>query len=193
MTDISNPNWPEELLEPIINDRRNLIDHYKYWKEEAIIADLDQRRHSFAVICENLANDFNVGTTVRNCNAFLAKEIWIIGRRGWDKRGAVGTYKYQHVHYAPTSVEVIEDFRARDYHIVAIDNQEGASNIYDYHWAEKTLMIFGQEQIGVSPESLSLADECLYIPQFGSTRSLNVGVASGMAMFSWIGQHGKSA
>lgn len=173
----------------MVEDRRNVIDHYKYWTDDAIRADLDTKRHSFAILCENLAHDFNIGTVIRNANAFLACEVWIAGRRSWDRRGAVGTYNYEHLHHAKTSTEVIEDFRARGYEIIALDNQEGAENIYSYQWPEKALMVFGQEQIGVSPEALALSDRCVYIPQFGSTRSLNVGVASGLAMFSWIGQH----
>ena len=189
MSDIINPSWPNDLIEPMLQDRRNVIDHYKYWHTDAIRADLDKRRHSFAVLTENLAHDFNIGTVIRNANAFLASEVWIAGRRSYDRRGAVGAYHYENISYAPTSAEVIKDYKLRGYTIVAMDNQDGANNIYSYDWPEKSLMIFGQEQIGISPEALALANDCLYIPQFGSVRSLNVGVASGLSMFSWAARH----
>ena len=186
----SNP-WPKQLSDPddLPQDRRNLIDPYKYWSEEAVIADLDTRRHQFVVLCENLAYDFNISTVVRNANAFLAAEVWICGRRQWDKRGAVGTHKYQHMRFSPDAREVVEEHRERGYEIIAVDQTKSALNLHGYSWPEKSLMVFGQEQIGISPWLLQAADQVVFIPQWGSTRSINVGVASGLAMNSWAMQH----
>lgn len=167
------------------DDPRNLIDHYKYWEDDAIRAALDKKRFPFAVLCENFGNDFNISTVIRNANAFTAKEVWICGRRKWDKRGAVGTYHYEHIKYAETSLEVILAFKEQGYKIVAVDMVDNAANINDYTWREKTLMIFGQEQLGVSQEALDNADDVVYIPQYGSTRSINVGTAAGIAMNSY--------
>ncbi len=112
-----------------------------------------------------------------------------LGCRTWDKRGAVGAYHYEHVSKAPDSLEVINSYKDQGYSIVVLDNQDGAENMCDFKWPEKSLMVFGQEQIGVSPWAQEAADHCVYIPQWGSVRSLNVGVASGLAMFSWASQH----
>jgi len=186
----SYSQWPAELqgVPELAEDRRNVIDYYKYWQTEAIKADLDQKRHPFAVMVENLAIDFNIGTVLRNANAFLAERVWISGHSKWDRRGAMGVQNYEHISKTRDSLEVIDQYRQDGYAIVAIDNQPGSKDITQFEWPEKSLMIFGQEQIGVSPWSLAASDHMVYIPQWGSVRSLNVGVASGVAMFSWASQ-----
>jgi len=186
---MENPRWPDPEL--LATDHRNVIDHFKYWDNEAIRAVLDEVRHPFGVVLENFAQDFNVATSVRNANAFLAREVWITGRKRYDRRGAMGTYHYQHVLHAEDSVAPIERYRAEGYQVVCVDNLDGAADIHRHTWAEHTLMIFGQEQIGVSPDALARADHVLYIPQYGSTRSINVGVASGIAMNAWCAQWGR--
>lgn len=167
-------------------DRRNVIDHFKYWSDEAIKVALDERRLPFAIMLENFAHDFNIACAIRNGNAFSTGEVWIVGRRKWDKRGAVGTYKYEHIHYADTSEEVIERFRERGYRIVAVDNLDGACELQRYRWEPKSLMMFGQESIGLSQRALDLADDLVYIPQTGSTRSINVGAASAVLMYDYV-------
>jgi tRNA G18 (ribose-2'-O)-methylase SpoU len=183
---LTNPRFPANLDQtPPDQDRRNVIDHFKYWSDEAIRAALDQNRRPFSLLLENFAYDFNISSAIRNANAFLAQEIWISGRRKWDKRGAVGVHHYEHVHHARESATVIDDFRNRGYQIVVFDNIDGASDLRDYSWQPETLMIFGQEDIGVSQTALDRADDVVYIPQFGSTRSLNVGCSSGIAMYDY--------
>lgn len=186
MSDLINPNFPTELLDPAVTreDRRNLMDAYKYWEDEAIKADLDTRRHDFAVVLENFAYDFNIATAVRNSNAFLAKEVFVCGKKKWDKRGAVGTYKYQHVFHHFTWEELSPSLEG--YTPVVFDNIDGAENLFDYEWPEKPVMIFGAESVGVSPDALQAAEDVVYIPQFGSTRSLNVGTSSGIAMYDYL-------
>lgn len=175
-------SWPST---DALRDPRNIIDHYKYWETEAIQADLDRRRHRFVCVLENFAHDFNLATCIRSANAFLARDVWIVGRRRWDRRGAMGTHRYERVHHAPDTPSAVERYRQEGYRIVAIDNVEGAGNVMDHSWAEDTVLVFGQEQIGVSPAALAIADDVLYIPQWGSTRSLNVGVAAGIAMYAY--------
>lgn len=189
--EVADTRWPQELADPesLPQDRRNLIDHYKYWEVEAIKADLDKRRHRFVAVCENLCYDFNISTVVRNANAFLAEEVWVCGRKDWDKRGAVGTYHYQHMRHATDTRGAIEELKERGYSIVAVDQAPHAENLHHFNWPVQSAMLFGQEQIGVSPWALEAADHVVYIPQWGSTRSLNVGVASGLAMNSWAMQH----
>jgi tRNA G18 (ribose-2'-O)-methylase SpoU len=182
-----NPNFPDELLKEglSIEDRRNLTDNYKYWRTEAIKADLDTKRHPFAAVLENFAYDFNIATAVRNANAFLASDVFVCGKRKWDKRGAVGTHKYQHVHYYQGWSDLSKKLKEEGFEIVVFDNIPEAKNIFDFKWPEKPAMVFGAESVGVSSDALDAADHVIYIPQFGSTRSLNVGTASGIAMYDW--------
>lgn len=185
-----NNRWPGH--ETIAADPRNVIDHYKYWDTEAIKADLDLRRSDLVVVLENFAGDFNIGSAVRNANAFLAREVVIVGRRNWDRRGATGSHHYEHISHAADVREVTAPLRDQDYRIVAVDNLPQAEAVTEYTFAAKTCLIFGQESIGISPEALEEADDLIYIPQYGSTRSLNVGVASGIVMHEYMrrfGQH----
>jgi tRNA G18 (ribose-2'-O)-methylase SpoU len=169
-------------------DNRNVIDYYKYWNEDAIKASLDKIRFPFIVAIENFDKDFNISTTIRNCNAFTGKEIWILGRKRWDRRGAVGTYHYEHLKFGD-SISAVKDAYP-DHRVVVFENYDEAVDIREYEWHENTIMVFGQESIGVTDEALDLADDVVYIPQFGSTRSLNVGVASGIAMYSYVQSFG---
>lgn len=182
---LQNPNYPKEILERTgRKDNRNVIDHYKYWKEEAIRADLDLSRHPFVVLAENFAHDFNISTLLRNANAFLAEEIWIVGRKVWDNRGSMGANHYQHLRRSRGLSEALENLQG--WTPVVVDNIEGAEPLDTFTWPEKPLMIFGQESIGVSPPAIRAAERAVYIPQYGSVRSLNVGVASGIAMYDFV-------
>lgn len=167
-------------------ETRNIIDHYHYWTTEAIKADLDSKRHNFSIFCCNLGNDFNIATVIRNANAFLAKNIYIYGRKKWDRRGAVGTYKYMNIHHIPENDELsyMELFDNPENEVVAIDNIPEAVNVNTFQWSSKkhTIMVLGQEQIGIAPNILSMCEKFVYIPQYGSVRSLNVGTASGIMM-----------
>jgi tRNA G18 (ribose-2'-O)-methylase SpoU len=182
MDPLSNPNFPPD---DAFADPRNVIDHFKYWRHDAIFAALDARRHEFVVVLENFAYDFNISTAIRNANAFLAREVWIVGRRRFDRRGAMGTHRYQHVHHTKEEPELLLRLKDEGMRIVAVDNIPGASSLIGYPWDPRSVLVFGQEQIGVAPHALDLADDVVYIPQYGSTRSINVGTASGIAMFSY--------
>lgn len=184
--------WPEgEQYDPDLlagGDRRNVIDRYRYWKVAAIVADLDTRRHSFAVAIENWQHDLNIGTVVRTANAFLAQEVIIVGRRRWNRRGAMVTDKYQHIRHV-SSVAELRDYAHGRYTVVAIDNVPGAQRLEDTALPRDSLLFFGQEGPGLTDEAKLGADLVCSIAQFGSTRSINAGVAAGIAMHAWIRQH----
>jgi tRNA G18 (ribose-2'-O)-methylase SpoU len=190
MSNLKNDNFPVEVLTaPTDADTRNVIDYYKYWSVDAIRADLDTKRTQLVIVCENFAKDLNIGTVIRNANAFTAKEIIIAGRRRWDRRGAVGTHSYEklsHVKHVKDMLELYAGLKADGYQIVVMDNIDGSSDIREFDWPAKTAMILGQEDIGVSPIALKAADHVVYIPQFGSTRSINVGSASAIAMYDYM-------
>jgi tRNA G18 (ribose-2'-O)-methylase SpoU len=164
------------------NDTRNIIDHYWYWKQEAIKADLDSKRHNFSILCSNLYNDFNVSCVVRLSNAFLAKELYIYGRRRFDKRGTVGTHHYERLKFIPneTDLNILDN-----YNCVGVDNIEGATPIEDFQYPDNVLLCFGQEQVGLPPEILAKCKSTIYIKQYGSVRSLNVACAAGIVLQDW--------
>jgi len=186
MSSLTNPSYPTAFRELSNSDRRNVVDYYKFVEDQLIRGDLDKKRTQLLLIAENWGYDFNLGTLIRNSNAFVAAGVYIVGRRSFDRRSTVGTHKYEHVHYAENLEPLIQDLKSQDYRIVVMDNIEGSSSICDYCWQEKTVIIFGQEGIGVTPEALRLADDVVFIPQLGSVRSLNVGTASGIAVYDYM-------
>ncbi len=185
--------WPEdarldvELLRH--GDRRNVVDSYRYWRLEAIVAELDTRRHDFAVAIENWEHDMNIGTVVRTANAFLAREVVIVGRRRWNRRGAMVTDRYQHISHVPDATALADLARERGYCVIAVDNLPGAVPLESYALPRNALLLFGQEATGLSDEARAAATATCSIAQFGSTRSINAGVAAGIAMHTWIRQH----
>lgn len=170
-------------------DRRNVVDRYRYWRHEAIVADLDARRHDFHVAIENWQHDLNIGTVVRTANAFLAKEVHIVGRRRWNRRGAMVTDRYQHVRYHATPAELVAWAAAEHLVVVGVDNLPGSIPIETVHLPRACVLLFGQEGPGLSADARSAAALVCSIAQYGSTRSINAGVASGIAMHAWIRQH----
>jgi tRNA G18 (ribose-2'-O)-methylase SpoU len=183
--------WPDDpRLDPELlanGDRRNVSDDYRYWTVEAIVADLDTRRHPFAVAIENWRHDLNIGTVVRTANAFLAREVIIVGRRRWNRRGAMVTDRYQHIRHVETVAELVAS--STDYTVVAIDNLPGALPLESAALPERALLLFGQEGSGLTDEARAAAAVVYSITQYGSTRSINAGVAAGIAMHTWIRQH----
>jgi tRNA G18 (ribose-2'-O)-methylase SpoU len=185
--------WPDDpRLDPdllAVGDRRNVADRYRYWRVEAIVADLDSRRHPFHVAVENWRHDFNIGTVVRNANAFLAGAVHIVGRRRWNRRGAMVTDRYQHVEHHPTVDDLVERAAAAGLTIVGVDNLPGSVPIETVALPRTCLLLFGQEGPGLSPATRRACAQVCSISMFGSTRSINAGVASGIAMHTWVRQH----
>ena len=170
-------------------DRRNVVDRYRYWCVEAIVADLDTTRHPFHVAVENWRHDLNIGTVVRNANAFNAAGVHIIGRRRWNRRGAMVTDRYLHVHHHPDVAAFTTWAAAADLPVIGIDNLPGARPIESFDLPEACVLVFGQEGPGLSEEIRRRAMAVCSIAMFGSTRSINAGVASGIAMHAWIRKH----
>jgi tRNA G18 (ribose-2'-O)-methylase SpoU len=182
-----DPRFDPELL--AAGDRRNVVDRYRYWHTEAIVADLDERRHPFHVAIENWAHDLNIGTVVRNANAFGAAAVHIVGRRRWNRRGAMVTDRYQHVVHHPDIDDLVAWARAESLPVVGIDNLPGAVPIERVTLPLRCVLVFGQEGPGLSGPARDAAELVCSISQFGSTRSINAGVASGIAMHAWIRAH----
>lgn len=183
----SDPRYDPELLTE--GDRRNVVDRYRYWRREAIISDLDTCRHPFEVAIENWRHDFNIGTVVRNANAFNATAVHIVGLRRWNRRGAMVTDRYQHVHHHDDVSALTAYAAAASLTLVGIDNLPGAVPLETASLPVRSLLVFGQEGPGLSDDVRAAASMVCSIAQFGSTRSINAGVASGIAMHAWIRQH----
>jgi len=177
---------PEFLAE---GDRRNVVDRYRYWRLEAIVADLDARRHPFHVAIENWQHDLNIGSIVRSANAFLAESVRIVGRRRWNRRGAMVTDRYQHVEHHGGIAELVVWARARELPIVAVDNLPGAIPVERAPIPERCVLLFGQEGPGLTREALTAADLHVEIRQFGSTRSINAAAAAAIVMHEWVRRH----
>lgn len=185
--------WPDDpRLDPVLlteGDRRNVVDEYRYWTQVAIVADLDLKRHSFHVGIENFAHDFNIGSVVRTANAFLAKEVHIVGRRRWNRRGAMVTDRYQHVHHHVDALELGNWAQANGLVIVGIDNVPGSVPLETFDLPVNCLMLLGQEGAGLTAEAREVSSALLSIAQYGSTRSINAGAAGAIAMHAWVRQH----
>src|SRR4051794_23704833 len=188
--------WPDDAhLDPELlehGDARNVVDRYRYWRREAIVADLDQRRHPFHVAIENWQHDFNIGTVVRNANAFLAAEVHVVGRRRWNRRGAMVTDRYQHVRHHDDVAALVAWAGERDLPLLGVDLLPGSTSIGTAELPRRCVLLFGQEGPGLSEAARAACTAVLHIPQHGSTRSINAGVASGIAMYEWLRRHAPS-
>ncbi len=183
----SEERYDPELLER--GDTRNVIDRYRYWSMAAIVADLDTQRHPFHVAIENWQHDLNIGSIVRSANAFGADTVHIIGRRRWNKRGAMVTDRYQHVLNHPDVATFAAWCAEAGIPVIAIDNVPGSVLIETYAIPNRCVLLFGQEGPGLSPEAIESAEAIVEISQFGSTRSINASAAAAVAMHAWILQH----
>lgn len=180
-------HWDPELLRD--GDRRNVEDEFRYWRLEAIVAELDSRRHAFHVAIENWEHDFNIGSVVRTANAFNAGGVHVVGRRRWNRRGAMVTDRYLSVHHHASVAQFLDWARGEGFAVLAVDNVEGSVPIETFEIPEKCVLVFGQEGPGLSAEVTEHADAVLEISQFGSTRSINAGAAAAVTMHAWIRRH----
>ncbi len=173
----------------LLNDTRNVIDKYRNQTVEEIVEDLDTSRSELEIAVENLERDFNMGTIIRNANAFNVRKVHVIGRKQWNKRGAMKTDAYVHIEYHKTPQEFFAVMQHTSSTVIAVDIVEGAQPLHSVALPKNAVLVFGAEGPGLSAELLEGAAQVVMIEQFGSTRSVNVGVASGIAMYAWIQQH----
>lgn len=179
--------YDEALL--AAGDRRNVVDRYRYWSLEAIVADLDTRRHGFHVAIENWQHDFNIGTIVRSANAFLAAEVHIVGNRRWNRRGAMVTDRYQQVRHHPTVADLAAYLADTGVALWGVDNLPGSLHLETTEVPERVCFLFGQEGPGLSEAAREACNATFSIAQFGSTRSINASAAAAIAMHSWVRRH----
>jgi tRNA G18 (ribose-2'-O)-methylase SpoU len=174
-------------------DTRNVVDAYRYWTREAIVADIDKRRHPLHVAIENFGQDANIGGVVRAANAFAVDTVHIVGRRRWNRRGAMVTDRYQRLEHHDNTTELLRFAADAGLTVVAVDIVPGAARLEQTTLPRDCLLLFGQEGPGISDDARDGAALTVSIAQFGSTRSINVAVAAGIAMHTWISQNGDMA
>jgi tRNA G18 (ribose-2'-O)-methylase SpoU len=181
--------WPnDDRLDPELleqGDRRNVIDRYRYWKLSAIVADLDTRRHPLQIAIQNWEHDFNIGSIVRTANAFNVAGLHIIGRRRWNRRGAMVTDRYLRVSHHPSVTDFGDQLAADKYVVIGVDNLPGARPLEPYELPQRTCLVFGSEGPGLTEELVAICKDLVAITQYGSTRSLNAGAAAAIAMYHW--------
>jgi tRNA G18 (ribose-2'-O)-methylase SpoU len=187
--------WPDDdRLDPELlqhGDRRNVVDQYRYWTVEAIVADLDTRRHPLHVAIENWQHDSNIGSIVRTANAFNVAAVHVVGKRRWNRRGAMVTDRYQHIDHHPDVQDLGAWAHAEGLPLLGIDNLPEAQPIETAELPAAAVMVFGQEGPGLTPEALAACTAHFAIAQFGSTRSINAGAAAAIAMHAWVRQHAR--
>ncbi|HEY5846358.1 MAG TPA: TrmH family RNA methyltransferase [Microlunatus sp.] len=178
-----DPRLDAELL--AAGDRRNVVDRYRYWKLEAIVADLDSRRHPLRIAIQNWEHDFNIGSLVRTANAFNVAGVHILGRRRWNRRGAMVTDRYLHLEHHADSETFAAWLTEHDYVAVGVDNLPGAEPLERTELPERVCLVFGSEGPGLTPDLVAVCERLVAISQYGSTRSLNAGAAAAIAMYHW--------
>jgi tRNA G18 (ribose-2'-O)-methylase SpoU len=183
-----DPRYDPELLRD--GDTRNVVDAYRYWTREAIVADIDTRRHPFHIAIENFGSDANIGGVVRTANAFAVDTVHIVGRRRWNRRGAMVTDRYQRLQHHDTTAELLAFAAEAELTVVAVDNVPGATRLETTELPRRCLLVFGQEGPGITDAASTGAERVVSIAQFGSTRSINASVAAGIAMHAWIRRWG---
>jgi tRNA G18 (ribose-2'-O)-methylase SpoU len=182
-----DPRYDPELLTG--GDARNVVDRYRYWTVEAIVADLDSSRQPFHVAIENWEHDFNIGSVVRTANAFNAAGVHVVGRRRWNRRGAMVTDRYLHVHHHATVAELAQYAAGAGLVLLGVDNVPGAVAVETYDLPSGCVLLLGQEGPGLSVEALAACADVLAVTQLGSTRSLNAGAAAAVVMHAWVRRH----
>ncbi|WP_442984617.1 TrmH family RNA methyltransferase [Schaalia sp. lx-100] len=180
-------HWDHDLLQ--YGDHRNVEDRYRYWRMEAIREDIARRSVPFEVAIENLEHDFNIGSIVRTANALGVSRVHIVGRRRWNRRGAMVTDRYLRVDHMEDAQALADDCAARGVALVGIDNVPGSVPLRAADMPNPVCMVFGGESDGLSERMIELCSRVFYIPQRGSTRSMNVGHAAAIAMWAWVDAH----
>ena len=182
-----DPRLDPELIEN--GDTRNVVDRYRFWSVEAIKADLDESRAALHIAIENLEHDLNIGSIVRTGNAFNVGGVHIVGRRRWNRRGAMVTDRYLDIIHQPEPADLAGWAQTNGYAIIGIDNVPGCTDLEASPLPERSILVFGQESNGISPELLAECTEVRQIPMYGSTRSMNVAAAAAIAIHSWSVTH----
>lgn len=170
-----------------MEDTRNLIDEYKGLENAQVFDALSKKRTSLEIAIENVEHDFNIGSIVRTANSFNVSKVHIIGKKKYNRRGAMCTDKYLEIVHHATVADFLDTQQGRE--LVAIENNTPrAKELHRKEFKKNTTLIFGSENNGITAELLEKAHDVRFIESFGSTRSVNVGAAAAIAMYEYIRQ-----
>jgi tRNA G18 (ribose-2'-O)-methylase SpoU len=180
-------SFDENIDEDLIadGDSRNVVDRYRNWKVSAIKADLAKNAFPLHVAIENFQHDINIGSIVRSANAFNVAGVHIIGKRRWNRRGAMATEKYLQLYHHDSPVTFTDWAKEQGMTVIGIDNIPTSTPLSSAKLPAHTVYVFGQEGPGLSAEMQAACQDIIAIEQFGSTRSVNVGVAAGIVLYEW--------
>ena len=185
--------WPaDDRYDPALladGDRRNVADRYRYWRVEAVRADLDRSRAGVHVAVENWRHDLNIGSVVRTANAVNAAGVHVVGHRRWNRRGAMVTDRYLHVHHHADAAALAAWAATAGLPVLGVDNVPGAVPLETHDLPERVVLLLGQEGTGLTAGALAVCDAVLAIHQAGSTRSVNAGAAAAIALHAWVRRH----
>ena len=183
----ADPRYDRDLLER--GDRRNVVDRYRYWSVEAIRAELETRRSPLHVAIQNWEHDFNIGSIVRTANAFNVGAVHILGRRRWNRRGAMVTDRYLEVVHHPDEAGLVAWCADHSLALFGVDNLPGAVPLETTELPRDCCLVFGSEGPGLTPTMVAACRRLVAITQYGSTRSLNAGAAAAIALYHWALRH----
>lgn len=169
----------------------NVRDEFKGMSKEQIRTALASRRNNLMFAFHNAIRDFNFSSLIRVCNAFACEGIIYSGFRKYDPRGAVGTLHYEHVEHYPELGAMIYDIErlcindGYEFVVAESDEYDKSEMLPGFQWNPKTILMLGEESVGVPQEYIDMADRIVSIPQSGSVRSLNVGTAASILAYDY--------
>jgi tRNA G18 (ribose-2'-O)-methylase SpoU len=168
-------------------DTRNVQDRFKHWTTDLIKETVKKESLPFSVLMQQLESDFNIGSVFRSANGFGASEVYYYGKKRYDRRGQVGVNNYFDIKFLKT-LDDVSSLKEK-YKFVALELTENAVDLRSFVWPNNSLMIIGEESLGVSKELLDMSDYVVKIPLMGSVRSYNAACASSIAMYDFVSKY----
>lgn len=167
---------------------RNVIDQYKWLTDEAILKDLETKRHNFSILLCNLKHDVNIGNAVRTHAGFLGQDIILYGHKRFNRVPSVGTYAYSIIKHLKF-VEEVDSVLGEYDEVIGCDLIPGKSvSVWDstFDYSKKTLLCFGHEEDGLPEALITRCHRIMHIPMFGVTKSFNVAVSAAIMMNEYV-------
>ncbi len=160
-------------------------------REKKIRAVIRHSQPDLTVVLENIFDPLNISAVLRSCDAVGIREVFVVYTKQYlDKRGLVlgkrtsgGTFKWIDVYHFEDLEECINRVRERYGRVLATSLGGKSVSLYELDLSAPTALLFGNEDEGLSPEALALADGNFLIPQVGFAESLNISVACAVTLF----------
>lgn len=144
--------------------------------------------HEFILVLDNLQAGFNVPKIFRSAEAFGAHEIHLINIGPFDPAPAKGAFRKVPAKFYDSVEECFAQLKERGYTLFTLEADKGKT-LYEAKLPKKSAFILGNEDSGISFDYAHYPEiECLSIPHFGVTESLNVSIAASIVMYEYISQ-----